>query len=66
MKKSDSRNMRRLDRYIGCFGNYGPEDPICRQGCALRIRCAIDQEQNVRMELIEDLMGSNDLPLKLQ
>ena len=66
MKKSDLGNIRLLDRYVGCFGNYGPQDPICRQRCALRIRCAIDQEQNVRMELIEDLMGTNDLPVKLQ
>lgn len=53
-------------RHIGCFGEHDPEDPVCKRFCALRLRCAIEKDQNVRLELIEDLMSYDDLNLKLQ
>lgn len=49
-----------------CFGKFDNEDPICNQKCALRLRCAIEHDQQVRLELIEDLVVSDDTILKIQ
>jgi len=52
--------------YLGCFGNFTRSDPICRKYCALNIRCAIEREENARLEWLEDLAASNDRPPRLQ
>jgi hypothetical protein len=53
-----------LDDYVGCFGNFNRKNIICKKYCALNLRCAIENEQNVRMELLEDLVASEGLFLK--
>ena len=50
----------------GCFGNYNNEDDICKKMCALRLRCTVEHNQNMRMELIEDLVASDGILLKIQ
>ena len=50
-----------------CMGTYSINDPQCSKHCVLRLRCAIEKEQNLRMELIEELVASdNELGGKLQ
>jgi len=51
---------------LGCFGDYSKDHPLCSKHCALRLRCAIEQEHNMRMELLEDLMASDDLLVTIQ
>ena len=53
-----------LDDYVGCFGNFNRKNIICKKYCALNLRCAIENEQSVRMELLEDLVASEGLFLK--
>jgi len=55
-----------LDQHIGCFGEFNPEDRICRQYCALCLRCAIESDQVTRMEILEDLLFSEATNAKLQ
>ena len=55
-----------FDNHLGCFGNFNIEDPICRKLCALRLRCAIDRNKNNRMELLEDLISSSEMFIKIQ
>ena len=50
-----------LDDHLGCFGNYNRRNPICKKFCAVSLRCAIELDQNVRIELIEDLVASEDI-----
>ncbi len=50
----------------GCFGSYAKNDPICKKLCALNLRCAIEQDQSQRMEIIEDLVASDGLFIKVQ
>ncbi len=45
---------------VDCFGTYNKNNPLCTKHCALRIRCAIEQDQNLRTELIEELISSED------
>ncbi len=44
-----------LEHHVGCFGEFNPEDRICREFCALCIRCAIESDQVAKMEILEDL-----------
>jgi len=55
-----------LDQHIGCFGEFNPEDRICRTYCALCLRCAIESDQATRMEILEDLLFSETTNAKLQ
>jgi len=55
-----------LDEHLGCFGDFDIDDSICRRFCALRIRCAIEQDQNARMELLEELVSFDRAVMKIQ
>jgi len=55
-----------LDDYLGCFGGFDINDTICKKFCALNLRCAIEQEQNVRIEILDELVSDTSLYLKSQ
>jgi len=55
-----------LDSHIGCFGRFRMEDPVCKSLCALRLRCSTEHEQNDRLELLEELVSSDTMYLKIQ
>lgn len=55
-----------LDDHIGCFGNFNQQDPICTRLCALSLRCAIEGDQQARIEILEDLVASDGMILKIQ
>lgn len=48
-------------RHLGCFGDFDITDPICKQFCALNLRCAIESDQNARMEILEDLISPDGM-----
>lgn len=52
--------------YLGCFGDFNIEDMICKKHCALSLRCAIERDQNKRIELLEDLISSDEMSIKIQ
>lgn len=54
------------DHHMGCFGDFAIEDAICRKFCALRLRCAVEREQNSRMEMLEELLSSEGVPDRVQ
>ena len=58
-------NQVSLDDHLGCFGDFNMEDLICRKFCALSISCAIEHENNERLEVLEDLVAI-DRYLQLQ
>ena len=64
--KNDGIGGKELDQYLGCYGSYTLEDPICLNQCALSLRCAIEKDHHSRMELLEDLMTSDGYVLKVQ
>ena len=59
MKKNNLLN-KRLDEHMGCFGSFDIEDTICKSLCALRISCCIERDHAERMEILEDLVESED------
>lgn len=54
-----------IDRYLGCFGGYRKHDSICRKRCALNLRCAIEHDQNERFEILEELVSTSGMVLKV-
>jgi len=55
-----------LNDRLDCMGEFNREDHICRNHCALRLRCAIEHSHKARLELIEDIMASNSTFIKIQ
>ena len=51
---------------FGCFGEFQREEPICRRHCALRLRCAIESAHNVRMEILEEMVLTDQMNIKVQ
>jgi hypothetical protein len=49
-----------------CIGDYDKNDPLCSNYCALRLRCAIEQDNIMRSELLEELFASEGPSVKLQ
>ncbi len=55
-----------FDDRMGCFGQFSMQDAVCKNYCALRIRCAVEKEQNAKLELIEDLVSTDNVPVTVQ
>lgn len=51
---------------MGCFGEYSRVHTLCSKYCVLRIRCAIQQDHNMRMELLDEIFSSEGLPMTIQ
>ena len=51
---------------LGCFGSFQADDPICRQYCAIRIRCAIERDQAILLEVLEEPALGDDQLLTFQ
>jgi hypothetical protein len=64
--KKDAIENASFDEHLGCFGEFRMGDSICRNYCALRIRCIIEREHAMRMELIEDLVAADGMLMKIQ
>ncbi len=65
MKKNLINNMS-SDDHLGCFGNFDINDTICKKYCSLRLRCSIELDQNTRLEILNDLVSSEALSIKMQ
>lgn len=65
MKDELRLNDKAVD-YLDCFGEYKRSNPLCSKHCALRLRCAIEQDQILRLELIEDLVTIDGQIIKIQ
>jgi hypothetical protein len=52
--------------HMGCFGEFDIEDPVCRTYCAVNLRCAIERDQNDRIEILQELAFSDEVNMKIQ
>jgi len=53
--------------HMGCFGNFRFEDAVCRKHCAIRIRCAIERDEKMLLEFVEEMdVGGDEFFLKFQ
>ena len=51
---------------LDCFGDFNKNNPLCAKHCILRLRCAIEQDQNLRSALLEELVASERTLGKIQ
>jgi hypothetical protein len=67
MKKSKKKLPgRTATPYLDCFADYCRTNKICREYCAFRLQCAIEKDQKMRIDLLEDLIGEDDTVLTVQ
>jgi hypothetical protein len=62
----DLLKIKMMDNYLDCYGDFNLADTVCRKYCALRLRCAIEQQEQMRIEQFEDMMSAEEIQLKLQ
>ncbi len=55
-----------VENYVECFGGLNMEDIICRKYCALRLKCAIERNTQQKILQIEDMIGAQEVALKIQ
>ena len=65
MKKEFSDKIS-FEDHLGCFGDFNIENTICKRHCVLSLRCAIERDQNDRIELLEDLISYQEISMKIQ
>ncbi len=63
--KKELMNKISLDAHLDCFGNFNIKNPICKTFCALSLRCAIDRDKNIKIDLLEDLISSSGIFSKI-
>ncbi len=54
-----------LNQYVGCFGEFRRNDPVCSKHCAISLRCAIEHERNERFEILEEMVSADGLEMKV-
>ena len=53
--------------HAGCFGNFRFEDAVCRMHCAIRIRCAIERDEKMLLEFVDEMdVGGDEFFIKFQ
>jgi hypothetical protein len=65
MKKAQKIHVS-IDAHVGCFGNFRSHDLICKRLCILSLRCIIEQDQNLRTEIIEELTSPEAMVFRIQ
>ncbi len=59
-------SIAKFDSHLECFGEFQPEDKMCRQFCALRLRCVIARDRSFRLGLLEELISNEIMDLTVQ
>lgn len=49
--------------YIGCIGNYNPQDRLCTRKCAMAMKCIIEYNRKVALSQLADIFGEEDLSM---
>jgi hypothetical protein len=63
---SKMKMLQTIDEQLGCFGDYNRINPMCSGHCVLRLRCAIQQNHNMRMEMLEEWVAFDGLAIQIQ
>ncbi|MEJ2040184.1 MAG: hypothetical protein P8X55_14820 [Desulfosarcinaceae bacterium] len=54
------------DTALECLGDFDKTRTVCRKHCVLRLKCVIEQDHNLRMEMFEEWVAAQDEALKIQ
>lgn len=64
--KKNLKNQTLKEDYLGCVGEFKHEDFICKNYCALRLRCAIEREYISRIDILEELVSDVGMMITVQ
>ena len=65
MKKKMINNIS-LDDHLGCFSTFDINDIICKKYCSIRLLCSIESDQNIKLEILNDLVFSDAVSMRIQ
>ncbi|MCJ8500715.1 hypothetical protein [Desulfatitalea alkaliphila] len=65
MKHQQSTISFLLD-HLDCFGDFSKTNPLCAKHCVLRLRCAIEQDYAVRMEVLDEMATAEHVTFTIQ
>ncbi|MFO8113128.1 MAG: hypothetical protein R6T92_11535 [Desulfosalsimonadaceae bacterium] len=51
---------------VDCYGRFDFSATICRKFCAVRLRCAVEQSEQLKIEQLEDMIGAYEISQKIQ
>ena len=59
-------NKMKMEDRLDCFGEFHSGDAICAKFCAVNLRCAIERDEKARVEILEELVFSDHMLMKMQ
>jgi hypothetical protein len=45
-----------LARHLDCFGVFDMTDPVCRNHCALCLKCIIEKNRKFQVDVMDDIL----------
>ncbi len=51
---------------VDCYGRFDFSATLCRKFCAVRLRCAVEQSEQLKIEQLEDMIGAYEISQKIQ
>ncbi len=51
---------------VDCYGRFDISATLCRKFCAVRLRCAVEQSEQMKIEQLEDMINAYEITQKIQ
>lgn len=51
---------------VDCYGRFDFSAALCRKFCAVRLRCAVEQSEQLKIEQLEDMISAYEVTQKIQ
>ena len=63
--KSESKVNSVRRESLACLGEFNRENAVCRKYCGANLRCIIESERSVQLEIVEDLLTEDEIGARL-
>jgi hypothetical protein len=57
--------VKELGKHLDCFGAFDMTDPVCKKHCSLSLRCIIEKNRSFQMDMMDDFMQDEYVPMRL-
>ena len=51
---------------VECYGRFDFSVTLCRKFCGVRLRCAVEQSEQMKIEQLEDMISAYEVSSKIQ
>lgn len=51
---------------VECYGRFDFKAVLCRKFCGVRLRCAVEQSEQLKIEQLEDMISAYEISSKIQ